>query len=129
MARHLAIFTLNATKDILSGKKQIDGRLSKIKIAPYGKVGAGDIVLIKVSGEEIVGQFKVDRVLYFDHPKREEADNLIKKYLKELAMPKSFWLQHEQINFITLIFIKEVTRFLVVPEIPKKDLRPWVVLE
>ncbi len=129
MAKHLAIFTLEATRDILSGKKKIDGRLSKIKIAPFGKVSAGDIVLMKVSGEEIVGQFKVDRVLFFDHPKREEADNLIKKYLKELAMPKSFWMQHEQVNYVTLIFIKEVTKFLVVPEVPKKDLRSWVVLD
>lgn len=129
MAKHLAIFTLGATKDIFSGKKQIDGRFSKIKIAPFGKVSAGDIVLMKVSGEEIVGQFKVDRVLYFDHPKKEEAGNLIKKYLKDLAMPKSFWMQHEQVNYVTLIYISEVTRFLVVPEVPKKDLRPWVVLE
>jgi hypothetical protein len=129
MAKHLAIFTLEATKDILSGKKRVDGRFSKIKIAPYGKVSAGDIVLMKVSGEEIVGQFKVDRAIYFDHPQKKEAETLINIYVKELAMPESFWLQHEQINFITLIFIKEVTKFLVVPEVPKKDLRPWVLLE
>src|SRR3989344_2119416 len=129
MAKHLAIFTLEATKDIFSGKKKIDGRFSKIKIAPFGKVSAGDVVLMKVSGEEIVGQFKVDRVIYFDRPQKKEAENLIGKYLKELAMPKSFWLQHEQINYLTLIFIKEITKFLVVPEVPKKDLRPWVLLE
>lgn len=129
MAKHLAIFTPQTVKDIFSGKKKIDGRFSKIKIAPYGKVGAGDIVLMKVSGEEIVGQFRVDRVIYFDHPQKEEAEALIKKYAKDLAMPESFWLAHESIKFITLIFIKEVTKFLVVPEVPKKDLRPWVVLE
>ena len=129
MAKHLAIFTLQTTKDIFSGKKKIDGRFSKIKIAPYGKVSAGDVVLMKVSGEEIVGQFGVDRVMYFDHPRKEEAEGLIKKYAKDLAMPESFWLAHGKINFITLIFIKEVTKFLVVPEVPKKDLRPWVVLD
>ena len=129
MAKHLAIFTPQTVKDIFSGKKKIDGRFSKIKIAPFAKVAAGDLVMIKVSGEDIVGQFKVDRVFYFDHPKKEEAENLIKKYSKELSMPKSFWLAHEQINFVTLIFIKEVTKFLVVLEVPKKDLRPWVVLE
>lgn len=129
MAKHLAIFTPQTVKDIFSGKKKIDGRFSKIKIAPYGKVSAGDVVLMKVSGEEIVGQFKVDRVMYFDHPQKEEAEALIKKYAKDLLMPESFWLAHEKINFVTLVFIKEVTKFLVVPDVPKKDLRPWVVLE
>lgn len=126
--KHLAIFTPAAVKDIFSGKKTVDGRFSKIKIAPFGKIAAGDVVLMKVSGEEIVGQFTVDRVLYFDHPKKEEAESLIKKYSRDLAMPASFWVVHEKINFITLIFIKEVTKFLIQPEVPKKDLRPWVVL-
>lgn len=129
MAKHLGIFTLEAVRDIISGKKKVDGRFSKIKIAPFGKIAAGDIVLMKVSGEQIEGQFTVDRVLYFDHPKHEEAVELIAKYAKDLAMPDNFWVLHEKVNFITLIFIKEVTRFLVVPEVPKKDLRPWVVLE
>src|SRR3989344_662741 len=104
MAKHLAIFTLEATKNIFSGKKKIDGRFSKIKIAPYGKVSAGDVVLMKVSGEEIVGQFRVDRVMYFDHPQKVEAEFLIKKYTHDLAMPENFWLAHEKINFVTLIF-------------------------
>lgn len=126
--KHLAIFTPEAVRDIISGKKKVDGRFSKIKIAPFGKIAAGDIVLMKVSGEQIEGQFTADRVLYFDHPKKEEAESLIAQYAKDLAMPDNFWLLHEKVNFITLIFIKEVTRFLVVPEVPKKDLRPWVVL-
>ena len=129
MVKHLAIFTPQTVRDIFAGKKKVDGRFSKIKIAPFVKVAAEDVVLMKVSGEDIVGQFTVDRVLYFDHPKKEEAESLISKYSKDLAMPKNFWLAHEKINFVTLIFIKEVTKFLVVPEVPKKDLRPWVVLE
>ena len=129
MAKHLAIFTLGAVRDIIAGRKKVDGRFSKIKIAPFGRISAGDIVLMKVSGEQIEGQFTVDRALYFDHPREEETKDLISKYAKDLAMPDNFWVLHEKVNFITLIFIKEVTRFLVVPEVPKKDLRPWVVLD
>lgn len=129
MTKHLGIFDSEAAKLIFSGKKKIEGRFSKIKIAPFNKVSAGDIVLMKVSGEKIVGQFLVDRVLSFDHPRVEEFFLLKKKYGSEMSMTSSFWLEHEKVNFVTLMFIKTVSKFIVPPEISKKDLRPWVVLD
>ena len=131
MAKHLAIFTKDLLEDIFEGKKKIDGRFSKIKIPPFGKVSAGDVVLMKLSGEGIKGQFVVDRVFYFDHPNKDEIDDLKKKYSKEMNLisTSSFWYAHENINYITLIFIKSVNKFLVPPEVKKKDLRSWVVLE
>ena len=128
MARHLAIYTAPAIKSIFSGKQKIDGRFSKIKIPPFCAVGADDTVLMKLSGEKIVGQFIVDRVLYFDHPKVWELEAFIKKYKSEMLLSQNFWLSHEKVNYASLIFIREVSKFLVAPEVPKKDLRPWVVL-
>lgn len=129
MSKHLAIYSQAALDEIFSGRQKIDGRFSKIKIVPFGAVSADDIVLMKLSGEKIVGQFIVDRVLYFDHPRREELETLAKKYKAELKLTSNFWLQHETVNYVSLIFIREVSKFIVAPEIPKKDLRPWVVLE
>jgi|SRR3989344_2188570 len=129
MARHLAIFDSDTAKKIFDGKKTIEGRFSKIKIPPFGKVCAGDIVLIKVSGEKIVGQFTVDRVLSFDHPKKDEVEFLKKKYHLGLSMPATFWLDHESVNYITLMFIGTLTKFIIPPEVKKSDLRPWMVLE
>lgn len=129
MVKHLAVFTSDIAKLIFDGQKKIDGRFSQIKIAPFLKVSAGDLVLIKISGESIVGQFIVDRVLYFDHPAKEELAQIKKKYAKDLAVPATFWLDHEKINYVTLMFIKSVSKFIIPPEVPKKDLRPWVVLQ
>ena len=128
MARHLAIFDREAADLVFSGKRKIEGRFSQIKIPPFGKVSSGDTVLVKISGEKIVGQFAVDRVLYFDHPTTGELAQIKRKYAAGLALPKTFWLDHEQVNYLTLIFIKSVTRFIIAPEIAKRDLRPWVVL-
>ena len=72
--RHLAIFKTEDAARIFSGKRKIEGRFSQIKIPPFGKVSAGDIVLIKTPGEKIIGQFLVDRVIYFDHPTKEEIE-------------------------------------------------------
>lgn len=129
MAKHLAVFSPDIATSIFSGNKKIDGRFSKIKIPPFGSVAAGDIVLVKLPGEDIIGQLTVDRVLYFDHPTKDEAKSLIKKYSQNLALPKNFFQDREKINYISLMFIKSVTKFLLPPQIPKKDLRPWVVLD
>lgn len=129
MAKHLAIFTPEATESLFSGKKKIDGRFSQIKIAPFLKVAAGDVVLLKISGEKIVGQFTVDRVLYFDHPRAFEVDEIKRKYGRDLALSGTFWLDHEKVNYATLMFIKTVTKFIIPPEVTKHDLRPWVVLD
>jgi len=129
MTRHLAIFDKQAADDIFSGKKKIEGRFSQIKISPFGKVSAGDVVLIKISGEEIVGQFSVDRVIYFDHPKAEEVEEVKKKYGRNLSLPVTFWLEREKTSYVTLMFIKSATKFIIPPKVEKKDLRGWVVLE
>ena len=128
MAKHLAVFDPEAVKRIFDGKKKIEGRFSKIKIPPYLKVAAGDTVLIKIPGEDIVGELIVDRLIYFDHPNKIEIEEIKKKYSKGLCLPETFWLEHEHINYITLMFIKTVNKFIIAPQIPKKDLRPWVVL-
>lgn len=129
MARHLAIFDKTAAEVLFSGKKKIDGRFSQIKIAPYGKVAAGDVVLVKIGGGKIVGQFTCDRVLCFDHPTNLELEEIKRKYGKAMGMPQTFWLDHEKVNYVTLMFIGQVNKFIIAPEIKKRDLRPWVVLE
>lgn len=129
MSRHLAIFDREAIGSIFSGKKKVEGRFSQIKISPFSKVARGDVVLMKLSGEEIVGQFLVDRVVSFDHPNKEDVEFVKRKYGKDLSLPGTFWLEKEKINYITLMIIGTVTKFIVPPVIKKKDLRPWVVLD
>src|SRR3989344_3075173 len=126
--RHLAIFKTEDAARIFSGKRKIEGRFSQIKIPPFGKVSAGDIVLIKTPGEKIIGQFLVDRVIHFDHPSKDEIEQLKRKYAKSLSFSKTFWLEREKINYITLMFIKSVNKFIIPPHIAKKDLRPWMDL-
>ena len=128
MTKHLAILKREAVEAIFSGKKKIEGRFSKIKIDPFGKVARGDVVLMKLPGEKIVGQFIVDRVFYFDHPRVEEVELIKKTYGRDLAVPEGFWQEHEKVNFVTLMFIESATKFIVPPIVKKKDLRPWVVL-
>ena len=129
MAKHLAIFHSWAIDDTLSGKKQVEARFSKIKIAPFGKVSRGDTVFMKPPGEPIAGEFLVDRVFYFDHPKEEEIKELKNKYKAKMALPNHFWSGKDEINYVTLMFVGARQKFLTPPRVIKKrDLRGWVVL-
>ena len=47
MKKHLAIFKGKAGDAILSGKKTIESRFSKVKNPPFGVIGSGDLVYIK----------------------------------------------------------------------------------
>ena len=129
MKKHLAIFKGDGADKILTGKKSIESRFSKIKIAPFGVVSSGDLVYIKPSGGEIIGQFRVKRVISFDGLNQEDVLDIKKRFEKEISVDENYWEGKMQAKYGTLIFIGTSSRFLTPPiKIPKKDLRGWVVL-
>lgn len=104
MRKHLAIFKGDAGEQILQGKKVTDIRSSNRKLSPFGTISSGDLVYIKPPGKDIIGQFKVKRVIFYEDP---EAAS----------------------KFTTEIFIGDSSRYITSPiKIPKKDLRGWVVI-
>lgn len=124
MKRHLAIFKGSTAGDILSGKKTIDSRFSKAKIAPFGQISKGDLVYIKPSGKDIIGQFRVKKVIFYDGLEDLDLEQIKKTYGEGIGQSK------KGSKYGTLIFIGECDPFLTSPiRIKKKDLRGWVVLD
>ena len=120
--KHLALFKTSTSDDILSGKIKVEIRFSKTKVPPFGIVSTGDIVYIKPVGKEIIGQFRVKKVIYYDGIEKEDLEDLKDKYSLKL-LPKDT-------KYLTLIFIADSSRFITSPiKMPKKNLRGWVVLE
>lgn len=60
------------TQKILSGKKKIESRWYKSKCSPWGKIGKGDVVCFKDSGEPISIKTEVEKVKAA-HPYEEVA--------------------------------------------------------
>ncbi|MDO8576749.1 MAG: hypothetical protein Q7R82_00220 [Candidatus Daviesbacteria bacterium] len=130
MKKHLAIFRGGAGEEILSGKKTIESRFSRVKNPPFGLISTGDLVYIKPSGKDIIGQFRVRKVIFFDGLDAGDLIDLRKRYEKELAVEETYWEQVAKARFGTLIFIGDSSRFITSPvKFPKKDLRGWVVLD
>ncbi len=128
MVKHLAIFKREAPELILTGKKTIEIRFSKTKTAPFGRISTGDLVYIKPSGKDIIGQFRVKKVIFFDGLTPEDL-NLIKKTFGDAIVQRNVFWESKIAKYGTLIFIGESNRFITSPvKIPKKDHRDWVVL-
>lgn len=130
MKKHLAIFTGDLAEEILIGVKTIESRFSKAKIAPFGLVSAGDIVYIKPTGKDIVGQFEVDKVIFYDGLTVPDVEKIRLEYGDKIAADREFWKGKRGSKYASLIFIKQSTRFLVSPvKIEKKDQRGWMTLD
>ncbi len=136
MQKHLAIFTPKVINAILSGKKTIDSRFSKHKIAPFMSLSAGDLVYVKAPGEEINAQFRVKKILYFEAFEKEDFDQIVAQYWNKIGWgdqkdEDTFKKEkREGAKYATLIWIDEVEQFIVPPvRIRKSDNRAWVVLK
>ncbi len=128
--KHLAIFKGDAAGLILSGKKTIESRFSTKKSVPFLQISAGDLVYIKPSGKEIIGEFRVKKVFFIDGLEKADLMELKSRYGKQIAMDEAWWERKSNSKYATLIFIGSSSRFLTSPlKIPKKDLRGWVVLD
>ncbi len=128
--KHLAIFSGNLGEEILNGKKTIDSRFSKSKIPPFSVISSGDLVYIKPSGKDIIGQFRVQKVIFFDGLDVEVVREIRERYGDQIMADESYWKEKESSKYGTLIFIGQTTRFITSPiTYSKKDLRGWVVLD
>lgn len=134
MKKHLAIFGKEAVEQILKGKKLVESRFSQKRIAPYNQVSVGDLIYIKPPGEEIKGQFKASKVIYFEN--LDEGDwKLIKETwgdkisIGTKELDDKYFKAHFDAKYGTLIFIDQVEQFITPPiKIQKSDQRGWVVL-
>ena len=129
MQKHLAIFKKGVGERILDGTKKIETRFSKMKLAPYLHISAGDLVYIKPIGKDIIGQFRVKKVIFFDRMEKQDIEDICLKYGGHIAADEEYWESKKTSKYASLIFIGQVTPFITAPiKFAKKDLRGWVVL-
>lgn len=134
MKKHLAIMSKQAIQAILSGRKKIETRFSLKKIAPFGGINRGDLVYMKSSGGDIIGQFRVKKVFSFEGLTKKDVEKIFEDFGEDIKtgdhkIDIDYFQQKQATHFGTLIFIGEVEQFITSPiKIPKTDQRGWVVL-
>ncbi len=125
--KHLAIFTKGSTDNIFRCKKTIDIRLSKRAIAPYQKIKRGDIILIKESGELVLGEARAENVLFFNNLNQEKLDSLKNRYQESSRTSNQFWERHRSARFCSIIFLTNVKRYLSPVSVDKRDRSGWKI--
>ena len=127
--KHLAIFSdKKIIEKILRGEKKMEGRFSREKSLPYGKIKKGDMLYLKESGGLVKGKVEVDNVLFYDDLTPESIGKLRKEYGKELCVTDKFWEKYGRSNHATLIFLKNPQRIFSI-KYRKRDRRGWVIIK
>lgn len=135
MKKHLAIFTRNAIKAIVSGQKTVETRFSKKKIAPFGMINSGDIVYMKPPGEELAGQFVATKIISIEGLDSKDWEWIKQEFGNKIsfgsvAEMKNYFKEHEASKYVSIIAISKVEQFITSPiKIIKRDLRGWLVID
>lgn len=124
---HLAIFREPYLSYVLDGSKSIDSRFASIRVAPYGQVYAGDIVLLKKSGGPAIGLCEISNVWFYSLD--VDSWNYIRDEFSErlCAQDPEFWEDRKHASYATLMQLAYV-RSIQPVGVPKKDRRGWAVL-
>lgn len=123
---HLAIVLEPYLQFILDGSKSVESRFSRNGCAPFERVAAGDVVLLKRSSGPVVGVCTVSNVWNY----RLTPTTLLEikdRFGHAICPQEGFWEDRRDAAFATLMRIDD-SRPLPDLTVPKKDRRGWVVL-
>lgn len=125
---HLAVFVEPYLEYVLEGRKTVESRFSVARFPPYGRVGRGDLVLLKKSGGPVVGVCEIGAAWFYQlEPKSWSTIRL--EFTRALcAEDPKFWQSRQGASYATLMYVSRVKRITPVSW-PKRDRRGWVVLQ
>ena len=109
---HVAIMkkSWGLTQKILSGQKKVESRWYKSKYAPWEKIGKGDVVYFKDSGEPVSIKAEVKKVISFSDLIPEKVSWILDEYGNDDGIEKDkvkdFFELFKNKNYCLLIFLK-----------------------
>ena len=122
---HLAVFVEPYLSFILDGRKTVESRFSAVRCAPYDRVRAGDVILLKRAGGPVVGVCRATSAYFYEldgATLREIKANFSRRIC---PAESNFWSSRANASFATLISVSDVYR---TPnfKVKKRDRRGWV---
>jgi len=123
---HLAILLEPYLRFVLDRTKTVESRFSRNACAPYGRVSAGDVVLLKRSSGPVVGMCTVTAVWDYRLTPTTWAD-IKQQFGPAICAQEGFWEERSDAAFATLMTVADA-RELPAIHVPKRDRRGWVVL-
>ncbi len=104
---HLAIVSKGTIGKILRGEKTIESRFSVHRIAPYGRIQAGERVYLQETGKPVTASFEVERVLFFSELDEKKIAAIRAEYGDRISADEAFWNAKKNARYATLMFIRQ----------------------
>ncbi|HVZ94400.1 MAG TPA: ASCH domain-containing protein [Phycisphaerales bacterium] len=127
--KHVAVLHEPYARDVLSGVKTVESRLSRVRCAPFGKVSVGDTIYIKVAGGSYVASAVADEVEYHENMTPREVLALVRRLNAQIRAPAGYWRSKRTARFATMIWLRDVRARKTGPRIPVLHGRGWLVLD
>ena len=125
---HLAVFMEPYLQLILLGRKTVESRFSKGRIAPYNSTKVGDVVLLKKSSGPIIGICRITNVWFYELDPSSWY-TIRKEYAESLCVQDpSFWQRRKTASYATIMQLCNVYSLSPI-ELQKRDRRGWVLLK
>ena len=123
---HLAVMVEPYLSRVLDGSKTRESRFSRKKIAPWGRVSSGNVVVLKKSGGSFVAVFEATAATYVELSPDSMAQ-IRQTYGQALCVNDAFWQAKAECSFATLISMGHL--FVFPPfSLAFRNRRSWVDL-
>jgi hypothetical protein len=124
---HLAVMHEPYLSYVLAGRKTVESRFSRHRVAPFEQVGVGDVLLLKSQSGPVTG---VASVAHVDSYVLDPASwaSIRERFSAALcAEDDEFWADRRDARYATLMRLAGAVPIEPL-ELKKRDRRPWVVL-
>lgn len=123
---HLGVFAEPYLRAIYDGRKTVESRFSKNRIAPYGRIAPGDLVLVKRAAGPVEAVFTVGAVRQY-RLQETPLENLRAAYGAALCADEVFWRRKAESRYAVLLEICGLVRFVPF-RVEKRGRAAWVML-
>ena len=122
---HVAVVHSPYLDAILSGRKTIESRLSKVRCDPFGVIFVGERLYFKARGGAVLATAVADRVHSFDELTAKRVAALRREFGPAIGAQPDYWKAKQTARFATLVTLAEVEHVRFGPRFPAFYGRAW----
>jgi hypothetical protein len=125
---HLAVFREPFLTLLFDGKKTVESRFSRNRIAPYGCIARDDVILLKRNAGPVAGIALAGDPGFYEMGAAAWRDIRARFAAAICAPGEDFWTERAQARYATLIPVRAAMPFAGF-SVVKRDRRAWLVID
>ncbi|MBL8746895.1 MAG: ASCH domain-containing protein [Phycisphaerae bacterium] len=122
---HVAVVHAPYVEAILSRRKTIESRLSRVRCDPFGTVYSGERVYFKARGGAVLATAIVAGVYSFQDLTARRVSKIRREFGGAIGAPPEYWESKSSARFATLMRLADVERVRFGPRFPVFYGRAW----